>query len=362
MATKIRVRKQKTVISKVVAKKTAKKVVKPKQLVNKIAYVMDASGSMICLKQKAIDTANSWIATTKSEAQKSNQKTLSTLVTFDYKDNVQFVTLNDENFPTFNSHNYRPDGMTALITAVTKTIKELDKTDTGKESFLVVVITDGLENDSHYADIRNFGSLISSKQGTDRWTFVFMVPPGHKNTITQYGIPVGNVREWETSEKGLQENEVLTSGGIRTYYDSRSAGKMSVSCFYVQPDLSKVNVTKVKRALDDITSRCEVFTVDKENNITDFVEKKTKRPYVKGSTYYQLMKKELIQPQKDIVLAEKMGSKRIYSGSEARKLIGLPEGANAKVEPGDHAKWDIFVQSTSVNRILPRGTKILVKS
>jgi hypothetical protein len=41
-------------------------------------------------------------------------------------------------------------------------------------------------------------------------------------------------------------------------------------------------------------------------------------------------------------------------------MIGLPANADAKVEPGNHANYDIFVQSTSVNRKLPRGTKLIV--
>jgi hypothetical protein len=54
------------------------------------------------------------------------------------------------------------------------------------------------------------------------------------------------------------------------------------------------------------------------------------------------------------------GSKAIYGGNAARSLIGLPYGAEAKVEPGNHANYDIFVQSTSTNRKLVRGTKLLV--
>jgi len=94
--------------------------------------------------------------------------------------------------------------------------------------------------------------------------------------------------------------------------------------------------------------------------IKPFVEKKMKREYQVGTAFYQLMKKEKIQPQKDILLLNRSNS-LIYGGQGARDLIGLPEGEYANVTPGNHGEYDIFVQSTSTNRILPRGTKVLVK-
>lgn len=71
------------------------------------------------------------------------------------------------------------------------------------------------------------------------------------------------------------------------------------------------------------------------------------------------MKPEKVQGSKKVLLVEK-GKPEVWAGSQARQMIGLPIAADAKVEPGNHANYDIFVQSTSVNRKLPRGTKIIV--
>jgi len=97
----------------------------------------------------------------------------------------------------------------------------------------------------------------------------------------------------------------------------------------------------------------------KEEVIKDFVEKKTRRPYVIGTAYYQLMKTEKVQAGKGVILVEK-GKPQVWAGQAARAMIGLPAGSDAKVEPGNHANYDIYVQSTSVNRKLPRGTKLIV--
>jgi hypothetical protein len=59
-------------------------------------------------------------------------------------------------------------------------------------------------------------------------------------------------------------------------------------------------------------------------------------------------------------MEKKKGS--IWGGYKARELIGLPtDGSLAIVEPGNHANYDIYVQSTSVNRLLVRGTNFLLR-
>jgi len=99
--------------------------------------------------------------------------------------------------------------------------------------------------------------------------------------------------------------------------------------------------------------------VPRETEIREFVVEKLGQ-YRVGDAFYQLTKKEMVQTQKALLLMEK-GKGAIYGGPEARDLIGLPTGVNAKVEPGNHANYDIFVQSTSTNRKLVRGTKLLVR-
>jgi hypothetical protein len=71
------------------------------------------------------------------------------------------------------------------------------------------------------------------------------------------------------------------------------------------------------------------------------------------------MKKELVQPGKSVAIFDKK-SKLVYGGKCARQLLGLPEGINTKISPFDHGHYEIFLQSTSVNRKLPSHTKVLI--
>lgn len=258
-------------------------------------------------------------------------------------------------------------GGTALYTAVLRAIEDMqaaatrDRTINDPDTaFLVRVLTDGQDNASGLSDRERLAGLTKRLQGDGRWTFVYDVPPGDKHYILDaLGVPPDNVREWEATTKGVEETK--TSGGIGTqsYFDARAAGQTSVQNFYkVETNLATgVDVSK----LTDFSGRFKELKVDKEAEIRPFVEVHTGKPYVIGSTYYQLTKREKIQPSKNVLIRKK-GEKRVYGGLEAKTVLGLHTGPNDYnvVTPGNHGDYDIFVQSRTVNRKLVRGTSILI--
>lgn len=85
-----------------------------------------------------------------------------------------------------------------------------------------------------------------------------------------------------------------------------------------------------------------------------------------GKGFYELTKAEEIQPQKEIVLQDK-ATGDMWSGSKARDMINLPLGQRGKVSPSSLGfqfmdKYNVFVQSTSVNRKLMCNTKFLYEA
>jgi hypothetical protein len=126
--------------------------------------------------------------------------------------------------------------------------------------------------------------------------------------------------------------------------------------------LSGVKVKDLKAALTDIQKECAVYDVLSECELGEFVARKTKVPYHPrdGKAFYQLTKKEKIQPTKEVLVMEK-GKKAIYSGNEARTMVGLHHNALDHCTPGNHANYDIFIQSTSSNRLLVRGSKLIYR-
>jgi len=225
-------------------------------------------------------------------------------------------------------------------------------------SYLVITITDGAENCSRTHNAATLKAMMNRVQATDRWTLSFLLPPGHKSSfVNRFGLPEGNVSEWEASTRGVQEYAQVTSQGVGNYFAGRSAGQTSTKTFFT--DLSGLTTRQVKNNLDDISAAVRVLLVEKEQDIRTFVEQKLGQ-YKLGAAFYQLTKGEKkVQDYKQLLVMEK-GKKAVFGGPDARAVLGIPDGT-LKIEPGNHGNFDIFIQSTSVNRKLVRGTKLLVK-
>jgi hypothetical protein len=104
-------------------------------------------------------------------------------------------------------------------------------------------------------------------------------------------------------------------------------------------------------------SRFQVLDVDADTGIRAFAEGNGLlfRP---GRGFYQFTKPETIQARKEVVLVDRRTGDMV-SGDAARAMLGLPRGANAHVRPGALDQYDVYVQSTSYNRVLKRGTRFL---
>ncbi len=249
-------------------------------------------------------------------------------------------------------------GGTPLFDSVGELIEQLENVPDAKESdvsFLVMVITDGQENASRTYTGKRIGEKIKALQATDKWTFTFRVPKGNKYNLVRLGIPEWNILEWDTTTKGLEEATRITRAAVTSYYGARAMGIRSTDRFY--SDLSGVTVKDVKSELDDITKQAQFFTVKKTSSIRDFVEHYV-GTYQLGKAFYQLMKPEKVQGNKLIAIRDKKSGK-VFAGDAARDLMGLPRGGEIKLHPGNQGNFDVFIQSTSVNRKLLPSTEVL---
>jgi hypothetical protein len=112
-------------------------------------------------------------------------------------------------------------------------------------------------------------------------------------------------------------------------------------------------------------SRFIVFKVTKDMDIRDFVESKRK-DFRKGCGFYQFTKSVKVQDHKEIILLENETGD-MFGGRESRRILGLPEYGTISVSPTSCAalqdgRYTAFVQSTSVNRKLLKGTKFLFEN
>jgi hypothetical protein len=252
---------------------------------------------------------------------------------------------------------YSVDGATPLIDATITALDDLAMTPEkyGEHSFLVYVLTDGEENAS-----RNKAINLTAKIGQlpDNWTLATFVPNQVSvHEAKRFGFPAQNIAVWDaTTQAGVNEMGEKIRQTTETFMVNRSKGIRGTKNLF---SLDTPSLDAVDQTLKSLNwGQFRLLDVEETGRIDEFVESRLGRPYKLGEAYYQLMKPETIQPQKDVAILSK---KKLYVGHEARTLLGLPD-FNVKVSPGDHPDYEVFVQSTSVNRKLIEGTKLLVMS
>ncbi len=338
-------------------------VVRSGEKITRVAIVIDKSGSMADFKYEVPEQLKNQLKVVEEE---SEGATYVTLVDFNTGYNFLFRNYDKRNAYAYY-YNFVPNGGTALNDAVGAVIKELegyeniDDRKTDDWGYLVVVLTDGEENSSIQFSNKDIDNLISTKTKTGHWTFAFMVPSGSGSFVrNRYSLHKDNVVEWDLTKQGFEKVQQLNTQGTRSYLSARSAGEKAITTYF-RTDLSGFDPDK--KGLLDVTGGFKSYKVEKETDITSFYQYKTGQTYnpQEGKCFYQLTKKELIQPQKSLVVQDKR-SKRIFGGDVRKALNMAPSqnGVNLKVDPGNHDNFDIFVQSTSPNRKLVRGTSVLV--
>jgi hypothetical protein len=105
-------------------------------------------------------------------------------------------------------------------------------------------------------------------------------------------------------------------------------------------------------------SRFQVLKVDRDVPIKDFVLENG-ATFKQGRGFYEFTKRVTVQGYKEIILMD-TETGDLFSGKEARKIAGIPEGT-ATISPNDSRleNYICFIQSTSNNRKLIAGTSFL---
>ncbi|AOW87352.1 MULTISPECIES: vWA domain-containing protein [Streptomyces] len=337
--------------------------------INHVALVLDASSSMSRLSGKVVEVADEQIAYLARRSQELDQETRVTVYVF--ADQVECVIYDKDvlRMPSLKQM-YRVGGMTALLAATLKSQRELAQTAQlyGDHSFLTFVLTDGQENASHRCtdaparDPRALVDAVASMIETqeDNWTLAVLVPDQMgKREAMQYGFPKDNVAIWDaTSTQGLQEAGQVIQEATEKFMIGRSKGiRGSRAVFSTGADAVNKDTIKAAGLKPVDSTKYQLVPVTRDAAIRDWVVE-SGHTYRTGGAYYQLSKSEKVQPKKQISVLEKK-TDRIYTGPEARALLGLPD-VEVRIKPDHNDEFTIFVQSTSVNRKLVPNTRLLL--
>lgn len=324
--------------------------------INHIVLVLDASSSMTNHAKKLIEVADSHVAYLAQRSKDLDQETRITVYSFSDRNSARCLVYDKDvlRMPSI-ANLYKTNGMTALVDATILAIEDLHLTPQkyGEHAFLIYVLTDGQENDSHARP-----DVLKNKIAAlpNHWTLAAFVPNQHGIfEAKKFGFPPNNIAIWDTtSVAGMVEVGNTIKKSTEQFMVNRTKGIRGTTNLF---QLNVLSPDVIEASLPSIPpSEFRMIPVRQEGRIDDTVLNELGIPYAVGKAFYQLTKTETIQPQKEIAL---LANGRVHVGSNARKLLGLPDD-HVKVKPGDHPGYTIFVQSTSVNRKLLAGTNLLV--
>ena len=107
------------------------------------------------------------------------------------------------------------------------------------------------------------------------------------------------------------------------------------------------------------TADLKSFNVEQRISVKKFIEGQG-LTFEKGKAYYQLSKKEIIQDYKTVLVRRKSDGE-FLAGDTVRKVLNIPKNNNKRVTVAseDVPDFDVFIQSSSYNRVLLPGTCLL---
>lgn len=335
---------------------------------NYIGFSRDHSGSMRSIAHAALRDYNEQLEVIQAAAASHNQDTIVSAVTIGVGSRAivgrEVVNSNVQVLKPLSS--YQADaGGTPMIESVFELINIMSSVPDANDpdvSFLVMVTTDGQETEA-----RSQGPSLARRMreliATDRWTFVFRVPAqGGVRELQRLGlmVPGVNVFEWETTAKGVQVSTKANTEAFTEYFTQRSAGMRSTTKFYA--NAADISVEEARKQLIDVSAEVQFFDVtarDAGTLIRPFVEAKLGEDMVRGGAFYQLCKTEpRVQANKRIAIRDK-STGTVFAGDAARHMLALPTVGTVRLAPDELGDWDVFIQSTSVNRKLDANTQLM---
>lgn len=332
-------------------------------------FATDHTGSMSTLRRQAARDYNATIESVKQSAASTGQDVIVSHVMIGGNHRVEpQVALRNSSLnalkPIPEASYDTSAGATLLFDSVVELInvlKQAPDRDDPNVAFAVMITTDGGDTSSR-TSAPQLARMIDELQKSDRWTFVFRVPSEREaHNLQRMGIPDGNIMVWSTTSQGMEVATQQNTQAMQQYFTARSTGVRSTKSFYA--NMKNVTTEDVKATLEDVSAKVTLWpvqTTEHEMDIRSFVEKRLKGGALKkGAAFYQLTKSEdKVQGTKKICIRDK-ATNAIYYGPAARQLMGVPLHSDVRLKPDDLGKFDVFIQSTSVNRKVQSGSQIL---
>ena len=199
-------------------------------------FIIDKSGSMAGMQHQAVEGFNVQVKTLQELKQTYPDQDYTVSLTF-FNENVRDIISNGkvEQLVPMNPKTFRPNGSTALLDAIGKSIYQI-KSDFGpalsndEASVVMVIITDGEENASRFYTYHEIARMIKELDETEKWTFSFLgADLDAIHTSQMLNIRRENVISFSKSDYSGMMDDV--SDSIRFYENSKAEGKTKNNIF-----------------------------------------------------------------------------------------------------------------------------------
>lgn len=173
--------------------------------VTEIVCIVDQSGSMNRVREDAIGGFNQFL----EEQEQLEGPASITLTLFSHKLDFVLESAPLGEVEPLDEETFRPDGMTALMDAVGRTLEKVDhrigKRDVPPDQVIVLILTDGRENASRQFRRREVGRLIDEYEQRG-WEFVFWgadIDAAH--VASRMHIDESNVSHVDATAEGVDQ-------------------------------------------------------------------------------------------------------------------------------------------------------------
>ena len=183
-----------------------------------IAIVLDRSSSMWYIRTATVRALNKQIETLHNIKDVADIR--ATINTFSsVVDDPIIFDLPIKELKKLRGSNYSPSGSTALNDGIAITaLRLMGKEHSKDDEFLMVVVTDGQENNSLFSSHECIKNLISYLKMSKKWNFAFLASNNVKEYfVKNYGINKKDVRIFESNEESIAKASEDLSNNLENY-------------------------------------------------------------------------------------------------------------------------------------------------
>lgn len=196
-----------------------------------LIVIADESGSMSGMKNDVIGGYNEFLET----HQKMAGEAKLTFVKFNTNYTIVHNGINVKDAPALTGTSYMPGGGTALLDAVGRTIDEVGKRlahtleEEKPEKVMVVIMTDGEENQSREYTTKMILEKIKEQQDKWNWEFTF-IGADQNAWDTAQSLGIRNSASYDVNNTGKMFKSMSNyTASTRSYVSSKGQSKMSMS-------------------------------------------------------------------------------------------------------------------------------------